>query len=342
MSKLEFITNNTPEAGSLHELADGVFWLRMSLPMSGLNHINLYIIKDKTGFVIIDTGLGWHEAKTIWADIFAGQFKNQKPNRIICTHLHPDHTGLAGWLCDKFNVPLLMSRSEYILCRLLAADTGKPAPKAGIEFYQRAGLNNEQILHYKSRFGGFGKAISPMPMSYIRLKEGDKIKINSQNWHIMTGSGHSPEHVCLYNQTQNIIISGDQILPNISSNVGVWPTEPEADPLSDWLKSCKRFINDLPEDVLVLPAHGIPFIGAHARLAKLINHHAKSLDRLLEFCQRPRKANECFSIMFKRKIDESNMLMAVGETIAHLNYLLNKNLISRNLNENGQYIYQTK
>ena len=340
MSGLKFITNDTPKAGDLRPIGSGVFWLRTALPMAGLNHINLYLVEDNDGFVIIDTGLGWSDAKDMWQNVFNNQFKNKRANKIICTHLHPDHTGLAGWLCEKFNAPLLMSRAEYLLCRVLAADTGKPAPQAGIDFYKKAGLTDNEIEHYKSRFGGFGKAISPLPIAYQRISDGDNISINGECWQVIIGSGHSPEHVCLYNKTQNIVISGDQILPNISSNVGVWPTEPEANPLADWLNSCHKFIDTLPEDVLVLPAHGIPFVGAHYRLNKLISHHEKSLQRLLDFCTQPKKVTDCFSIMFKRKIDDGNRLMAVGETIAHLNYLLDFGKLNRTLNDNQQYIYQ--
>ncbi len=338
---MSFFSDTTPKPGDVTEVRPGVFWLRMALPMAGLDHINLYFLKDGDGFTVIDTGLGWHEAKQVWNQVFEKQMNGAQVKKVICTHLHPDHAGLAGWICRKFDAPLLMSRAEYFLCRVLAADTGKPAPREGIRFYTRAGLNDEQIENYKSRFGGFGKAISPMPDGYFRLKDGDTVMIDGRDWQVIIGTGHSPEHVCLFNPELNLVLSGDQILPSISSNVGVWPTEPEANPVEDWIASCERFIKALPKDVLVLPAHGIPFVGAHARLKKLIHHHERSLSRLLAFCQTPRGVIETFPILFKRKIGDGTRLMAVGEAIGHLNCLMQRGQMRRSLNEKGQYLYQS-
>jgi len=305
---LDYITDTAPEAGSATEVASGVFWLRFSLPMTGLNHINLWVLV----------------------------------NRVICTHLHPDHTGLAGWLCRRFGAPLLMTRGEYFLCRLMAADTGKAAPKEGIRFYEKCGFTQDQIELYKMRFGGFGKAIKPLPQSYDRLVDGELGQIGGREWRVIIGSGHSPEHACLYCPELNLVLSGDQILPNISSNVSVWPTEPEGNPLEDWIRSCHKLINELPEDVLVCPAHGIPFRGAHKRLAKLVEHHEKALNRLAEFCREPRLATGVYSVLFRREINDRNRIMAVGESVAHLNCLKYRGVVSRRLNDAGQFTYKTR
>ena len=162
-------------------------------------------------------------------------------NRVIVTHLHPDHSGLAGWMCRKFSIPLLMTRGEYFLCRLMAGDTGKPAPPASIEFYERAGFTDEQMELYKARFGTFGKAISQIPHGYKRIQDGDSIEIGGREWKVVVGSGHSPEHACLWCPELKICVTGDQLLPNISSNVSVWPTEPEANPLED-INATRRII----------------------------------------------------------------------------------------------------
>ncbi len=339
---LNFIVDEAPEAGSAIEIADGVHWLRFSLPMKGLNHINLWALKDKDGWMVVDTGIADKASKEIWKNHFNELMRGRPINRVLCTHLHPDHTGLAGWLCRKFDAPLLMTRGEYFLCRLLAADTGNPAPREGIKFYRKAGFTEDQIELYKMRFGGFGKAIASLPHSYDRLTDGELGLINGREWRIIIGSGHSPEHACLYCPELNICLTGDQLLPNISSNVSVWPTEPEANPLENWIDSCHKLKDELPEDVLVCPAHGIPFRGAHKRLDKLIAHHEKALDRLLEYCAEERLATEVYSVLFRREINDNNRIMAVGESVAHLNCLKGRGLIRRRLNDAGQFVYKAK
>ncbi len=339
-TKLEFFTNTAPAAGTVTEITDGVFWLRMTLPMAGLDHINLYFLRDGDEFVVVDTGLGWKDAMDIWGCVFADNMGGAHVNRVICTHLHPDHAGLAGWMCRKFGAPLLMTMGEYLLCRLMAADTGKSAPKEGIEFYQRAGFTAEQIENYKSRFGGFGKAISELPNGYQRIRDNEMIEIDGSDWQVIIGSGHSPEHACLYNKDKNIMISGDQILPNISSNVSVWPTEPDGNPLEDWISSCHKLRGAVPKDTLILPAHGIPFRGAHHRLGRLIMHHENALERLHEYCFEPKRSTEVYPMLFRRKINDGNRLMAVGESIAHLHCLMQRGLMVRTLNADGHYIYR--
>jgi len=339
---LKFIVDDAPASGSAMEIADGVFWLRFDLPMKGLNHINLWALKDGDGWVVVDTGISNRASKDIWETHFTDLMGGRPINRVICTHLHPDHTGLAGWICRKFGAPLLMTRGEYFLCRLLAADTGKEAPREGITFYRKCGFTEEQIELYKLRFGGFGKAISALPQGYDRLTDGELGMIGGREWRVIIGSGHSPEHACLYCPELNLCLTGDQLLPNISSNVSVWPTEPEGNPLEDWISSCHKLIAELPEDVLIGPAHGLPFYGAHRRLGKLIEHHEKALDRLLEHCKTPRQATEVYSVLFRRAINDSNRIMAVGESVAHLNCLKDRGLVSRRLNDAGQFTYKTR
>jgi len=339
--RLEFFTDTAPEAGVVTEIADDVFWLRMTLPMAGLDHINLYFLRDGDEFVVVDTGLGWKDAMDIWEQVFKEHMGGAKVNRVICTHMHPDHAGLVGWMCRKFNAPLLMTMGEYFLCRLMAADTGNPAPEEGITFYKRAGFTDAQIENYKSRFGGFGKAISSLPNGYQRIRENDTLKIDGNDWQVLIGSGHSPEHACLYNADLKIMISGDQILPNISSNVSVWPTEPDGNPLEDWIRSCHKLRDAVPKDTLVLPAHGIPFRGADIRLNRLIDQHESGLERLHKFCFEPKRSTEVYSMLFRRKINDGNRLMAVGESIAHLNCLVKRGQMVRTMNADGHYIYRS-
>ena len=339
---LSFIQEEPPETGSVTEVADGVYWLRFGLPMKGLNHINLWALRDGDEWVIVDTGIGNRESKDIWLGHFENLMGGRPVNRVIVTHLHPDHSGLAGWISRKFGAPLVMTRGEYFLCRLMAADTGSVAPREGLHFYRKAGFTSEQIELYKARFGGFGKAITPLPHCYDRIQDGDTGIINGREWRVIIGSGHSPEHAVLWCPELKLCLSGDQILPNISSNVSVWPTEPESNPLQNWIDSCKKLKAALPEDTLVCPAHGIPFRGAHRRLDKLVEHHEKALDRLYEHCKTARLATQVYPVLFRRSINDGNRIMAVGESIAHLNCLKERGLVSRRLNDAGQFTYKSK
>lgn len=328
-----------PAPGECHEIAPGVHWLHMPLPYS-LDRINLYLLEDGDGWTIVDTGLNLDDSKQIWERLFSGLLAGRPVKRVIVTHLHPDHVGLAGWLTEKHDCDLWMSREEFLMCRNLVADTGKPAPEIALDFYHAAGYDDEQLAQYKARFGEFGKFVHPLPDSFRRLRDGEVLEINDQYWQVLVGSGHSPEHVCLYCPGLKLLISGDQVIPRISSNVSVFPTEPEGDPLDEWLRSCHRLRNQLPGNVLVLPAHQEPFAGLHVRLSQMIESHEKSLDRLLAFLAEPRTAIECFSPLFKRTLTGSHVQLAIGEALAHLNCLIRRRLVTRTTRKDGVYLYQ--
>ncbi|MEO0714886.1 MAG: MBL fold metallo-hydrolase [Pseudomonadota bacterium] len=317
---------DAPKMGDTQQVAAGVYWVRMALPFS-LKWINLWLIDDGDGWTIVDTGMPLPETKEAWRKIVDEVCKGRPINRVIVTHMHPDHVGNAGWIHRKYGAELWMSRLEYITCRVLVADTGREAPEAGTSFYRRAGWTEAQIDTYKSRFGGFGRGVSQMPDSYRRLEDGDTFNMAGEAWTVIVGNGHSPEHACLHCPALNLVISGDQLLPRISSNISVHPTEPAADPLSDWLASCEKLLKALPEDVLVLPAHNEPFRGAHARLQHLIDGHEVALTRLLSRLEsEPRRVIDVFPAIFGRKIGDDVLSMATGEAIAHLNCLIARGL----------------
>jgi len=311
----------TPDAGLTAPIVAGIHWLRMPLPLA-LSHINLWLLEDGDGWTIVDTGVGTDNCRDIWEQTFAETMHGKPATRVIATHLHPDHIGGAGWLCHRFGVDLWMSRDEYLLCRILVADTGREAPEEGRHFYSAAGFPPEALDSYRKMFGLFGKFVEPLPESYHRLAEGDHLTIGDDNWEIIIGRGHSPEHACLFNVERNLLIAGDQLLPTISSNVSVYPTEPAANPLRDWIASLHKLKNRLPEDVLVLPAHGKPFRGARTRLDQLIDEHMTGLSKLYDLCVEPQRAIDVFPALFMGEITGSNLIMATGESIAHLNYLL--------------------
>lgn len=324
---------NSPSQAESIEVADGVFWLRQPLPMA-LNHINVWALRDGDGWAIVDTGLDTTEARDLWEQALAGPLGGRPVTQVICTHMHPDHVGLAGWLCARFDAPLLMSRLEYVTMRMLVADTG-PAPETGARFYRACGWSEDQIEHWRSRFGLFGRAVSPPPASYVRLVDGQALVIDGQTWRLVGGDGHSPEHICLLREHDGVFISGDQVLPKISSNISVWPTEPDADPLADWMASLRRLRRDLPGDLMVLPSHGEPFFGLHHRLEALERGHEVSLKRLERRLEEPRRAIDVFAALFGRPIDDGLLGMATGESVAHLSYLVGQGRAIRETDAQG-------
>lgn len=320
MERIRYEHMKRPARGETLRLDDGITWLRMPLPFS-LNHINLWLLRDVRGWVIVDAGVDTQTSRGVWQDTFDGPMHGDPATHVIATHLHPDHVGCGGWLARHFEVDLWMTREEYLLCRVLINDTGRDAPEEGVRFYRNAGFTEEQLATYKKNFGMFGRYVAPLPQTYRRMHDGDRLAFAGYEWEVIVGRGHSPEHACLYDRDRNILISGDQILPTISPNVSVWPTEPEANPLREWFASIDKLEAALDEDVLVLPSHGKPFRGAHLRLEQLREDHTQRLEKLLDNGAEPRRVVDCFGDLFSSTIDDGNRIMATGEALSHLHYL---------------------
>jgi glyoxylase-like metal-dependent hydrolase (beta-lactamase superfamily II) len=327
--------------GSAQMIRPGLLWLRMPL-FAALHSINVWAIKEEHGWSIIDTGIHTEATIRAWKAAFTGVMDNAPVVRIIVTHMHPDHCGMAGWLAERFAVRLWMSRLEYLSCRLMAADTGRAAPPAGIEFYRSAGWDEQALEGYKARFGSFGEMIYPMPASYRRLSDGEALIIGDSEWRVVGGNGHSPEHACLYSAKLKLLISGDQVLPRISSNVSVYPTEPDANPLDDWLTSLSSIMRQVPDEVMVLPSHNLPFVGLHARCRELIDSHRQGLLRLESMLEQPRRAVDVFAALFSRSITPELLGMATGEAIAHLNYLWHLGRVTREMDSRGVWWWRNR
>lgn len=323
-----------PALGEAMEVAPGVLWMRLPMPIA-LNHINVYAVEDGEGWTLIDTGLGLDDTRAHWEALFTGPLQGRPVTRLICTHMHPDHLGLAGWLCERFQAPLVMTRLEYVTARMLASETGSPAPEAAAVFYRSAGWSEAQLEVWRREFGRFGRAVSPLPRSFTRIREGDRVRIGDHDWRIVVGEGHSPEHACLWREVDDVILGGDQILPRISSNISVWPTEMLADPLGDWLMSLERMKAVLPEQALILPSHGEPFRGVHTRLDALIRGHHTALTRLERTLKTPSRVIDVFGALFARPVSDGVLGMATGEAVAHLNYLLRQGRVSRSRDAQG-------
>lgn len=331
-----------PEVGQRLEIVPGVVWMRMPLPMA-LNHINVWGLEDEGGWAVVDTGMRTEDTLASWRTLFASTTEQRPLTRIFATHMHPDHIGMAGWLTRKFNCRLWMTRLEYLNCRVLTADTGREASEDGIAFYRKAGWSDGAIENYRARFGNFGKHIHALPESYRRITDGEEIKIGIHTWRVIVGTGHSPEHACLYCAELKLLISGDQVLPRISSNVSVHPTEPDADPMREWLESLAKVKREVPDDVLVLPSHNDCFRGLHARLDYLAASQERSMDRLRKILQEPKRMVDVFVSLFGRSIDETDaglLSLATGESMACLNYLWHRGEVHRELNDVGVIMYR--
>lgn len=331
---------SSPAPGEALQVAPGVLWLRMPLPMRP-THINVWALAEGDTWTLVDTGMQTHETAAVWQTALAGVLGGCPVGRVICTHMHPDHIGMAGWLTRRFDCPLWISRLEYVTCRMLAADTGREPPADALRFYRAAGWNEEAIEDYKARFGGFGKHIYALPDSFRRVTDGDEIDIGGRIWRAVIGRGHSPEHLCLHCPELALMISGDQVLPRISSNVSVFPTEPQADPLADWLASIAAIARRVPDDVLVLPSHNEPFRGLHARLGQLRDSHEDLLVCLRDALRQPKRAVDVFDVMFRRPVGLSLLTLATGEALAHLNCLMYRRQIARELDAEGIAWYRT-
>jgi glyoxylase-like metal-dependent hydrolase (beta-lactamase superfamily II) len=323
-----------PAHGEPREVADGVYWLRMPLPFS-LDHINLYLLRDGAGWSIVDTGIRGPETLAHWERVLRDFFAGAPVTRVIATHMHPDHVGQAGWLTRHCKVELWMTRTEFLTCKVLAGDGPADVPEDALRFYRQCGFDDHQIDIYTQRFGRFGAMIERLPAGYRRLRDAQVLGIDGTAWQVVVGRGHSPEHACLYCADKQVLISGDQVLPRISSNVSVFPTEPLADPLREFLAACDEIGARVPDEVLVLPSHNEPFTGLHARLRALVQGHHEGLARLHALCAQPMRVVDVFPALFRRTIDAGNLLLATGESRAHLNYLQARGVLAASLHPDG-------
>lgn len=314
-----------PAFGTVHDIAPGIGWTRLPVPGS-LKHINVWLLDDgdgdgdeeENGVAIVDTGVFTEDSRNGWEAALGGT----RVTRVIGTHFHPDHIGCAGWLCDRYDARLWMSRTEWFTARLALADVRDDLPMEAIAQLTGAGWTAAQLDRRRAEgWGQFARYVSPMPMGHVRMQEGETVRTGKHDWTLWVGSGHAPEHVCLIDEIGGVMIAGDQVLPRISSNISVSLSEPLGDPLGDWLASIDKF-RALPDDLLVLPAHGEPFYGLHARLDSLEEGHRRSLDALYAFVhEAPRRAVDCFGVLFRRPIDDGLLGLATGEALAHLRHL---------------------
>jgi glyoxylase-like metal-dependent hydrolase (beta-lactamase superfamily II) len=327
-----------PETGTLVEVAPGIHWFRMPLPFA-LDHINLWVLDDGDGWTLVDTGVANDDTRAVWEALLAGPLAGRPVTRLVCTHFHPDHMGLAGWLAERFGILMTASQGEWLYGRMLWLDESDEYRVLQREFYRRAGWDAEQLEALWGRGNTYRPRVGPIPPTYHRIQDCDVLTIGGRRWTVMIGQGHAPEHVSLWCEEANVLIAGDQVLPRISPIIGVWPQEPDGDPLGLFLASLPRFAA-LPADTLVLPSHGLPFQGLRERVADLIHHHDERLARTLAACSEPVTALEVLRVLFRRPLDAWQIGFATGETLAHLNHLVTRGALARWSNDVCVSIYQ--
>jgi glyoxylase-like metal-dependent hydrolase (beta-lactamase superfamily II) len=323
-------------------VAPGIFWIRMPLPFA-LDHINLWLLEDRIdgvdGWTIVDTGYGSETTHAIWDSHFATTLAGKPVLRIIVTHYHPDHVGCANWLQEKTKAPLWMTAAEFLSAHAAADDTaGFDRANSAALFVSHgvAQLRPDHKAAQDTRTNAFKRGVAGVPRRYVRMMEGDVIAIGKRNWRVSTVFGHAPEHAVLFAEDGHILISGDQVLPKISTNVGVWGNQPDANPLKQFLDSFAKF-DPMPADTLVLPSHGLVFTGLHERVNALRAHHADRLAALDDALATPKSAAEVLTVLFKRALDDHQLIFAMGEGIAHLNYLWHSGRATRQLGDDGVY-----
>lgn len=322
------------------EIAPGLFGVRFALPFV-LDHVNIWLLADGAGWTVIDAGLGDERTRASWETLLAGFLEGRPVTRVLATHFHPDHMGLAGWLCARTGADLWTSRTEWLTGRMLAQDVSEGFVAAGRALDRQAGLADPQIEARAGRGNLYRTRALVPPPSFVRVREGDQLRIDGGEWQVLVGRGHAPEMLCLYSAASNVLLAADQILPRISPNVGVWPSEPLANPLDDFLTSLAAF-RALPEDCLVLPSHGQPFYGLHARIDQLIAHHEERLEKTLQACAAPATVLEIIPALFDRQLDAHQLGFALGEALAHLNYLVARDRLARRLDADGRLRYQRR
>ncbi len=326
-----------PAEGDAVEVAEGILWLRLPLPMA-LDHVNVYALDDGDGWTVVDTGLASGRGRAIWDRVLAGPLAGKPVGRVLVTHHHPDHIGLAGWFQAR-GAELVTTRTAWLYARMLVLDEQAVPTAQSIDWLRKAGVAGAELARRETeRPFNFCDVVAPLPPGFTRIREGDRVVAGGRRWEVRCGDGHAPEHATLW--SEGVVIGGDQLLPGISANIGVYPTEPAADPLTEWLESCRRFQAVAREGDLVLPGHKLPFTGLPFRLVQMADNHEQALARLMDHLAQPRVARDCFLPLFKREVGGAEQGLALVEAVAHLNCLAARGLVRRQLSADGAWLWQ--
>ena len=343
---LQFPHVAAPATGTSLAIAPGLRWLRMPLPFA-LDHINLWLLQDGPGWTIVDCGIATELSRNLWEQIFAAP-QDDTPSatrvpvfqaaRVLVTHYHPDHAGLADWLCERFGVTLWMSQADYLTVHAIRESVAGYSPDNLLRMYRSNGIGGAALEKMSLRGNHYRQVVPAFPHSYRRIMDGDEIRIGGRTWRVIMGYGHAPEHAALYCSELGTLISGDMVLPKISTNISVSPIDPDGNPLQLFLDSLRRYAG-LPNDTLVLPSHGLPFRGLHERIEQLEEHHAQRCEQLYDACERPLSAFDAIPTLFQRELDPHQLFFAMGEAMAHMHYLFFRGALRRQTGADGVIRY---
>jgi glyoxylase-like metal-dependent hydrolase (beta-lactamase superfamily II) len=324
-----------PAPGGLIDIAPGLRWLRLPLPYR-LDHVNIYLIENEGGWTALDTGLGTEESKEMWEAVMAGPLAGEGLKSLVVSHYHPDHVGLAGWLCARFGIEMAMPRPEYLLSLVLQHAPGDYGAEVYRPFYRRHGLDAEATEIVLSRGHEYLHRTTGVPPSYRRIKNGDTLTIGQRDFRVITGGGHALEQAILYRPEEKLFLAADQVIARISPNVSVHPMEASLDALGIYLASLRSIRATVAADVLVLPGHGLPFYGLHDRIEELIAHHAERCGLIATSCQAASlSVAEIVPHLFTRTLDAHQTGFAFGEVLAHVNHMLGKGELRRETDADG-------
>jgi glyoxylase-like metal-dependent hydrolase (beta-lactamase superfamily II) len=356
-SELHYVFGDSlPQSGRTLTVAPAIRWLRMRLPFA-LDHINLWLLRDhedtpagrREGWAIVDCGIDDEDTRAAWEQVFANELQGLPVLRVICTHMHPDHIGLAHWLTERWNCRLWISATDWNAARMASTAIGDAHSGQGAaDFFACNGLRDEAALaKVRARSNYYASMVRQVPARFRRLMDGMVLRIGENDWRCIAGYGHAPEHIALHcpaidwapkapaapprhgeaaglgaaRRPAGVLISGDMVLPRISTNISVYEIEPEANPLPLYLDSIGA-MRALPADTLVLPSHGKPFTGLHRRIEQLVEHHDARYAEVLQACAgAPQSAAELLPVIFKRPLDLHETTFALGESVAHVHAL---------------------
>lgn len=319
---ISFPFAQAPATGETIEVAPGILWTRIPLPFR-LDHVNIYLIDDGDGWAVLDTGIGDDRTRELWLALAAGALAGRKLTRLIVTHYHPDHIGLAGWLCERFDLPLLTSQTCYLGCINISLSPGALDAKPYHDFYSRHGMSPETTALVSTQGHGYLRMVTQLPLTFQRVVAGEVLTIGGRRFDVLAGDGHAPEQIMLYSADDNVFLAADQVLVKITPNISVWAVDPEGDPLGLYLRSLAAIRTRIPADALVLPGHQMPFRGLHARCVELAAHHDERCALIMAACMTaPRSVADLVPVIFTRELNPHQLSFAFSEVHAHVNRMV--------------------
>ena len=327
--------------GEVVEVARGILWIRLPLPFR-LDHVNIYLVEDDNGWAVVDTGIGDGITRRVWEQLMTGPLAGVKLTRIFVTHFHPDHIGLAGWLAERFKIPLLCSQTTYLSSQNISLNPGLLDSKFYHDFYLRHGMDADTVAQVSTNGHAYLGMVETLPPVFMRCVSGDTLRIGRRNFEVIAGNGHAPEQLMLYCRAEHILVAGDQVIANITPNVSVWAVDPEGDPLGLYLKSLSSMVEQIEPSALVLSGHQLPFFGLHTRCQQIINHHRTRCAMIDEACRtKAHSVADLVPVIFSRPLDAHQLGFAFSEVHAHVNYMVRQGCLSKEIAEQRERFVTT-